>query len=161
MGPELLALQFGFNYQAAKANAADLSQAESLACATAGGNCVNWVLGHVVSTRNGILKLLGRDPIWDKERAKPYSRGSQGLAAEDALPLEEIMADYRASQKTILTALGEMTDEDLEAKSPIEFFRGDEETIGTALASFAFHEAYHVGQTGTLRRVAGKAGAIA
>ena len=74
--------------------------------------------------------------------------------------MAEILDGYSESQKAILAALGELSDEDLEAKSPLSFFKGGKETIGSALAAFAFHEAYHIGQTGVLRRIAGKAGAI-
>lgn len=160
MGPELLADQFGFNHSVVKINTRDLTHEDSLVTAPGGGNCINWVLGHVVASRNGVLKVLGRDPIWDDERAGPYARGSEPITADNALPLEELLADYRASQKTILEALGELTDEDLKAKSPISYFKGDQETLGSVLAGFVFHEAYHAGQTGTLRHLAGKQGAI-
>ena len=160
MGPELLADQFGFNHSVVKINTRDLTHEDSLVTAAGGGNCINWVLGHVVSSRNGVLKVLGRDPIWDDERAAPYVRGTEPITAVNALPLEEILADYRSSQQTILHALGELTDRDLEARSPIAYFKGDQETVGSVLAGFVFHEAYHVGQTGTLRHLAGKGGAI-
>ena len=34
------------------------------------------------------------------------------------------------------------------------------ETVGSLLMTIAWHQAYHVGQTGLLRRLAGKEGAI-
>ncbi len=34
------------------------------------------------------------------------------------------------------------------------------ETVGTLLAGLVFHDAYHVGQTGLLRRIAGHAGVL-
>lgn len=160
MGPELLADQFGFNHSVVKINTSDLTHEDSLATGPGGGNCINWVLGHVVASRNSVLKILGCDPIWDAERAAPYSRGSQPITADNALPLEEILADYSSSQQTIAGALAKLTDKDLAAKSPVSFFKGDKETLGSVLAGFVFHEAYHIGQTGTLRHLAGKEGAI-
>ncbi len=160
MGPELIAYQFDFNYNVAKINTGDLTQDESLATPPGGGNCINWVMGHVVTSRNGVMQLLGREPVWDAERAAPYSRGSEPITAADALPFEEILADYRRSQKTLREALAGLTDDDLKASSPIQFFKGEQETVGSALAAFAFHEAYHLGQTGSLRHAAGKQGAI-
>ena len=160
MGSELLADQLSYNHRVIEANTAGLTQENSLATPAAGGNCLNWVLGHVVTSRNGIAKLLGLDPIWDPQRAAPYSRGSEPITEETALPMEEILADFAASQKTILPALAGLTDEDLAAKSPLSFFKGDKETVGSALAAYVFHETYHIGQSGILRRVAGKEGAV-
>lgn len=160
MGPELLADQFSYNHRVLEVNTQGLSQEDSLASPATGGNCINWVVGHVVATRNGILELLGHEPIWSSERAAPYRRGSEPITAASALPLPELLADFAASQKTLVKALSDLSDEDLIVKSPTTFFKGDAETVGSALAAFAFHEAYHVGQTGVLRRVAGKEGAI-
>ncbi|MCP3997209.1 MAG: DinB family protein, partial [bacterium] len=53
-----------------------------------------------------------------------------------------------------------LTDEDLDAASPIKYLKGEDEIIGTMLTTFLFHESYHVGQTGLLRRIAGNEGAI-
>jgi len=50
-----------------------------------------------------------------------------------------------------------MTDEELEV--PVPWF-GEDVPKAIALAGLVFHEAYHVGQTGLLRRIAGKGGAI-
>ena len=160
MGPELLADQLTYNQRVLTVNTEDLSHQDSLAAASQGGNCLNWVLGHVVATRNSFLKLLGREPIWAEERAAPYRRGSDPLTAESALQVADILADYATSQQTILAALEGLSDEDLGAKSPQTFFKGDAETLGSALAALIFHESYHIGQSGILRRVAGKEGAI-
>jgi uncharacterized damage-inducible protein DinB len=160
MGPELLADQLTYNQRVVAINTDGLTQEDSLVAAPGGGNCLNWVVGHVVATRNGLLKLLGREPIWGQERAALYRRGSDPIRADNALPLALNLADYAASQETILAALRELTDDDLAAPTEVRFFKGDAETVGSALAGFVFHESYHVGQTGILRRVAGKAGAI-
>jgi hypothetical protein len=59
-----------------------------------------------------------------------------------------------------LAALGELSDDDLRAPTEMRFFKGDAETVGSAAAAFVFHESYHLGQSGILRRVAGEEGAI-
>jgi uncharacterized damage-inducible protein DinB len=46
-----------------------------------------------------------------------------------------------------------MTEEHLAASA-------GKETVGDQLAFLQFHEAYHIGQAGLLRRLAGKDGAI-
>lgn len=160
MGADLLADQLMYNHRVLQMNVDGLTHDDSLAAPTAGGNCINWVVGHAVSTRNGFLQLLGQGPIWDADRAKLYGRGSEPVTAENAVPLDEILADFDTSQKTLVEALQALSDDDLAAKTPMSFFKGDAETVGSAAAAFIFHESYHLGQTGVLRRIAGKDGAI-
>lgn len=159
MGTELLITQVKFNAYTLKVNADGITHDESLQAPAGGGNCFNWVAGHVVSARNTILKLLGHEPVWSTERAEPYRRGSEPLATADALPLEDIFADCGAAQKTIVAALEALGDDALAAPSPAPVF-SDDETLGASLAGLVFHESYHMGQLGLLRRMAGKAGAI-
>lgn len=160
MGAELLADQLFYNQRILTANLQDLTHDDSLASPSPGGNCINWVVGHVVASRNSMLKLLGREPIWDDDHAAPYRRASDPVTPDTALPLTEIVEAFGASQERLIEGLKSLTDVDMAARAPMSFFKGDEETVGSALAAFLFHESYHIGQTGVLRRVAGKAGAV-
>ncbi len=67
--------------------------------------------------------------------------------------MEEILAAFDDSQDTILAALERTTEADLAASHA-------KETVGQRLAFLQFHEAYHIGQIGLLRRLLGKPGAI-
>jgi len=67
--------------------------------------------------------------------------------------LPAILADLERSQERLMARLERVTGEELAAT------RGDS-TMGKQLAFFQFHETYHVGQTGLLRRIAGKEGVI-
>lgn len=160
MGPELLSDQLNYNARVMVLNCDGISDEESLSAPQAGGNCLNWVLGHIVATRNRMLGLVGCDPVWNEKMAEPYRRGSQPISAKNATPLAAILEAVDQSQAALLEALSGLSDEDLGGSSSIQFFKGDAETLGSALAAFVFHEAYHVGQTGVLRRVAGHEGAI-
>lgn len=160
MGAELLVDQLSFNLGTIKVNTEGLTHEESLVAPPGGGNCLNWVVGHLVSSRNGLLRLLGCDFVWDKERAERYQRGSDPISAEEAVAFDEILADFAASQEPIVAALRGLTDEQLAAPTTARYLKGDDETLGSVLATFVFHEAYHTGQTGLLRRILGKEGAI-
>jgi len=154
MNPETLAKLFELNKFCIKKNTEGLTHADSLVQPQSSGNCFNWVLGHIVSTRNLILNLLGELPIWTEREAENYQRGSNPI--EDGLQahsFEKLLADFDRSQEQILNALKRTSDEDLAQKV-------DDETVGNELATLYFHETYHVGQTGLLRRIAGKEGAI-
>jgi hypothetical protein len=63
-------------------------------------------------------------------------------------------------QEPLVRAIGGMSDELLAGKPPRNLTSDPDETVGSNLATFVFHESYHVGQTGVLRRVAGKQGVI-
>ncbi len=153
-GQELLQL-YEAGYRTIKTNLEAISQDESMRAASpAGGNSVNWVLGHLVQTRNAVLRLSGAEAIWDDALMLVYS------AQEDvvfdparALPLERLIADLDESQVRLRAALPGITPERLAAPSIFG-------TVGAALAFLTFHEGYHSGQLGILRRVLGKEGKI-
>jgi uncharacterized damage-inducible protein DinB len=132
----------------------DVSQAESCHRPDPGGNSLNWVLGHVAASRNDILKLLQEPQVWNSTEAAPYLRGSDGRADTfRPRPLEEIQAALDRSHQSILAKLEKMTPEDLQAPT-------EKGTIGSDLAFLQFHESYHMGQVGYLRRLLGKEGVI-
>ncbi len=80
---EPLVSQLGHTHQVLKDNAADLTQEESLVQPQPAGNCLNWVVGHVIATRNEILQLVGKPPIWSKEEAARYGRNASRITGED------------------------------------------------------------------------------
>jgi hypothetical protein len=42
-----------------------------------GGNCLNWVMGHLTTTRTNLLAMLGSsDTVWTFDEAKRYIPGS-------------------------------------------------------------------------------------
>ena len=158
---DMLKTQFAYIHGVVEKNVAGLSQEDSLIRPQPEGNCLNWVLGHLVASRNSTLRALGRETIWTDEQAEPYRRGSDALTdASDATPLDNLLADFRVSQEKLLAALDTLSAEELEAKAPFSPSNNEKETLGSLLATIAFHEAYHSGQTGLLRRIAGKEGTI-
>lgn len=149
---------FRIHDQVWRVNLKDVTQEESLRDPRPAGNCLNWVAGHLVFSRNHVLQLLGREPVWSDERAKVYERGSAVLDPDDALDLDEIRTLWKTAQKGIVAGLREIGVEQLTAESPAQAFGS---TVGDDLAGLQFHESYHLGQLGLLRRLAGKEGAIA
>jgi uncharacterized damage-inducible protein DinB len=146
---------YGINHQALHVNVAGVTNEEAIVQPAPAGNCLNWVVGHIVASRNGVLQAIGEELIWPKEEAKRYARSSEPIrGASDGKPLDRILMDFDRSQERIQSALDRMTDTDL-AQS-----RGDDDTVAGWLAFLHFHEAYHVGQTALLRRLIGKEGAI-
>ena len=154
MTTEGLKMLFQYNHYAIGVNARDLTHEESLVGPRPAGNCANWVLGHIVATRGAVLELLGEPPVWDPTEGEAYRRGSAPIVdAARAKPFPEIVQALDRSQERLMSGLSRIKEEDLgpaEAKG----------SLAGKLAVLQFHEAYHAGQLGLLRRIAGRKGAI-
>src|SRR5688572_13870753 len=91
MEPAALAKLYDINVRSLKVNLEGVSHEESVRPPSGGGNSLNWVLGHIVANRNGILDLVGAPPIWSEELAAAYERGSTSLDPGAAQPLDRIL----------------------------------------------------------------------
>ncbi len=138
---------FQFNHRAIGINLKDVTHDESLASNPSGGNSINWILGHIITSRDDIFELLELPRDCDDNFSALYSRGTQNITAEKAINIDELVKKLNESQKKIE-----------EGVSNTDFSSNPDKL--KQLAFYAFHEAYHVGQTGILRRIAGKEGAI-
>jgi len=138
---------FQLNHRVIGINLKDVSNEESLASNAAGGNSINWILGHIIISRDDIFELLGLQRDCDEKFSSLYSRGTQNINRDNAVKLETLVDMFNSSQKKMEEGIANADFSD----SPYNLKQ---------LTFFAFHEAYHVGQTGILRRIAGKAGAI-
>ncbi len=142
-------------------NIADVSHEESLVTPPKGGSCLNQVLGHITRTRNMALGTMGQKSPYPMKEFDPYDdRTGVPFSRENALPFDELRRRFKAMHEPLVRAIGEMSPEVLASKPPRPFTGDPNETVGSNLATFVFHESYHVGQTGVLRRVVGKPGVI-
>jgi hypothetical protein len=119
---------------------------------------MNWIVGHVVRTRNQALHLLGATPLFSDADFAAYGAGA--LQSARTLPLEELKRRFDALGPALSSALERTPVQQLSSPAPFSPTGNPNETVGTLLASIAFHEAYHLGQTGLSRRLLGKAGAL-
>lgn len=154
MTTEGLKLLFQYNHYAIGANARDLTHAESLVGPEPAGNCANWVLGHIVQSRGAVLEILGEKPVWGAAEGELYKRGSKPITGSAAKPFPEILQALDLSQERLMAGLSR-------AKNPDLGSADTKGSLAAKLAGLQFHEAYHSGQLGLLRRIAGKKGAIA
>ena len=121
------------------------------------GNSIMWIVGHITQTRAGLLSLLG-------DRASTgwgelFRRGAQRQDAS-AYPEPQAIKAAGIDFSTRLRAkLATITEDELAA--PVTGVKlPNVNTVVDALAFFAFHEAYHVGQLGYVKKALGY-GAIA
>lgn len=149
----------GRNLDIIKAQTKDLSHVDSLLQLPFRGNCLNWVLGHITGTRNGMLQFLGDEPILGEAQLARYGYGSEPVCGEEEgiLELAELLATLESAQKGIAARLEGITQEELATE--VESFLGTT-TLAQLLFFLYWHESYHVGQTETLRQLAGKDDAV-
>jgi uncharacterized damage-inducible protein DinB len=161
MHAKTIAHQFGLCSYVLEKNLEGVSPEESLTNPQSGGSCLNWVLGHLTRSRNQALELFGQKPMFPNEEFDAYDdNGGKRFSQETAIPFEELKRRYKVLQEPLVNGLNGMSDEAMGKPAPFSFTGNPKETMETLLASFAFHESYHVGQTGILRRMVGREGAI-
>ncbi len=154
---QTLAIQFNYTNWTFTKTIADVTHEESLAQPATAGNCPNWVAGHIAATRQTLLEVLGQEPVWGQEPRARYRRGAAAVADnDDAESFDQIKQAFTAAQDRIMAGLQTLTEERLEEPAPFSPGNDENETVGSLLAGLAFHESYHVGQLGVLRRLPGK-----
>ncbi|NLD73025.1 MAG: DinB family protein [Chloroflexi bacterium] len=143
----------GFNTQRAKAAVEGLSHEDTLLQPSVPGNCMNWVLGHMATSRHEALDYLGQPPLLTEAQVKRYGYGSEPICeeGEGVLRLEEILTLLERGEEALATALPTVSD-DLLAEE-VQSFMGPV-TKGYMVFFMYWHESYHLGQTEILRELA-------
>jgi uncharacterized damage-inducible protein DinB len=152
--PEQLANAFDLNLNIIRMQTKGLTHEDSLLQPPLRGNCLNWVLGHIVVNRNRILQALDEEPILTETEASRYESGSEPVAGkeEGILSFVMLLAALERAQEGIVTGLKRVTADTLNTEVKI----GDRSTtLGQHLFGLYFHETYHTGQTELLRQLAG------
>ncbi|MGB8479101.1 MAG: DinB family protein [Acidobacteriaceae bacterium] len=92
---------------------------------------------------------------------KRYGRGTAQIQnAAEALDLAQLMTAWDEAAKRMEAGLENLTPEGFNKLAPWSPRNDPEETVSSLLSIVFFHQAYHAGQTGLLRRMAGKEGAL-
>jgi hypothetical protein len=126
-----------------------LSQADSIVQPPYDGNCLNWILGHTIVSRNEVLDLLGVEMVWNEEVIKLYNTGSEPIKEDgQGLTFEELVDALDIAQERIAGSLEEISAEEL--NRIVETRRGTK-PIGKHVAGLNWHETYHIGQLELLR----------
>ncbi len=153
--PEQLANAFALNLNIIRSHTEGLTHEESLLQPPAGGNCLNWVLGHIASNRNRILLTLDQEPVLTEAEAARYDTGSKPVTCDEEgiLKLVMLLAALERAQEGIAAGLGRLSVEALASEIEV----GDRNmTLGQRLFGLYFHETYHTGQTELLRSLTGR-----
>ena len=115
-------------------------------------NSLAFIACHALDARFYLMKLAGH------ERTNPwqslFDAATDVSTMKEYPPLYEVLAEWDELHEATLTCLAEMTPAELDAESPARFPTEDRSILG-GIAFLAFHEAYHVGQMGLVRKYLG------
>jgi len=153
--------QAGMIDEVLRINVEGITHEESLIQPRPGGNCLNWVVGHLLWTYNYNLPVLDQQPVVEEGVLERYARGKPPFKnGDEVIPFEEVMRIWVDSDKAVKTGLNNLMIDQLD--QPAKRHPNDEsnETIRERITGVLFHQSYHVGQTALLRRLIGKDGAI-
>lgn len=142
-------------------NTAGISNEEALVRPSPAGNSLNWVMGHLVYVFDQALALTGGGKRFPEDEMAPYAPGKSGPPDDRAVPLDELVRRFHEAREALSAAVAKLSADDLARPLPVPSGLPGVETVGALLTAIAFHQAYHAGQTGTLRRLLGYPGAIA
>jgi len=147
--------------QIVRMNLEDISHEESMCQPQPGGNCLNWVVGHLVCIYDEVLPLLGQKPVLGRDVLRRYARGTPPLQdAAEALQFFDLIRAWDEASTRVDAGLASVTAEKLNTPAPGSPRKNPHESVRSLLALIFFHQAYHAGQTGLLRRLSGKEGAL-
>jgi hypothetical protein len=112
-------------------------------------NNMLWVAAHLTTVRCIMARMLGVDV--PKPWGTRFDRGAETSGPEPAI--EEILARFDEVSAALWVRYAELGDDEL--KAPSGRFPSTDQTIGGAIHFLTFHDGYHLGQLGYLRKMAG------
>lgn len=156
MNAASLVTLFERNHRALRLTMDGITDADARRRHEGGGHAASWILAHLLLSRRDLLALLGDEAFDLPFHESVYRRGaSDHYLAGDLAPLNSLIEAFEASQVRITRRLGVLTDADLLRVA------GGEPTLADAVLGIHFHESWHLGQLGLMRRWLGLDGAIA
>ena len=112
-------------------------------------NCMNWILGHIVTNRSHVLETVGATHGWQEQVRTLYHQDTQPVTQETPSIKFERLIEYLDESVVLLeAALENVSEEWLEENH--SNYRG-EKTRYEHVNSFHWHESFHLGQLEILK----------
>lgn len=147
-----LAWNFERNASYVRSYLEGFTHADSLVQPPVKGNCINWILGHIVCYRTYALEICGLAPAICATAAKRYARDSAPVSGvtSDVTQFETLFDAYTNAQEQLLSYLQTMSPAQA---AEVVTAAGFTMPRAELLTSFMRHEAFHVGQLELLREL--------
>ena len=152
-----IAHQFGLVYRMIEVNVESMTAGQSLAQPAPGGNCANWIVGHLTNLQNNVMRLIGEAPVWESDQLA--RAGWEPITGQgQAITWDTLRDRILGSRDRCVAAITRLSDQQMQEQVPHPF--GGTASRAELLSLLAFHQAYHSGQLGLTRRIAGLEGAV-
>jgi uncharacterized damage-inducible protein DinB len=124
----------------------------------AGANHPAWILGHIVVTTDGVLKILGEEPTAPAEWEKLFGRGSTPTANRADYPSKAaLVAALDMAFERAAAAAAAASEEQVAGPHHVELLKRGLPTKGDLIAMLlTTHVAQHLGQLSAWRRAMGR-----
>ena len=153
-----LGRRFLFNQNVLDMAGGGLTPEQWAATPPGGGNNAHWILGHIATTRRSLRRKLGEDlpkEAWEEA----FGYGAQPAGTEGYPSVEALREDFATSGEKLGSQLAEL-DAAAVAQPWGSTFPDGSDTLGGGVGFLYFHECYHLGQVGLLRRMNGLEGFV-
>ena len=145
--------QYGLSGGILATSVKDLSDRDAKTRSRAGsGPSIVWTIGHLCHYKVKMLQLLGRTT------ANPFAASFEHAAATDGSSyptLAELLVSFSTLSSELSAAVSDVSAAQLEAPMPGSGPH-DEKKVFDTLLFFAWHEAYHLGGIGAIRKDLGR-----
>ena len=112
-------------------------------------NCMNWILGHVVTNRSHVLETVGAAHAWLEEVRLLYHQETQPVTPESpSIQFEQLVSYLDNSVELLKVALEDVSEEWLGENHTN--YRGEKSRYAH-VTSFHWHESFHLGQLEILK----------
>lgn len=151
-----LAARFRFNESLLNMMVNKFEPEDWAAAPEGGGNNPIWILGHVTTSRRFLLRKLGVDAP-EEHWERLFGMGSQLTDPGNYPSPTTLTCNFTEAGAALTKSMETLTVEEADAPMGTTFPDGSD-TIGKGAHFLYFHEVYHLGQIGILRRMRGKPG---
>ena len=152
--PKVLANVYRRNLWVVAKQTEGLAHTDSLLQPEARGNCLNYVLGHMLASQDTVAKMLDLAPLMTPEESARYDSDSAPITGDEngVIEFERLLVMVRESASRLVESIEQLSADDLERDVKL----GERvASLGQRLEFFGWHDSYHVGQTEYLRQLAG------
>ena len=132
----------------------DITHTESLLQLPGKSNCMNWILGHIVVYRDGMLAGIRQPTFFPASQTKLYAARSQPITPESkSVRLNKLLKLLDKSHDALMVWL-ESNPKGLRKKTPEDIQPRKGVTVVEHFAELCWHESNHVGELHALRELA-------
>jgi len=131
----------------------DITHTESLLQLPGKSNCTNWILGHIVVYRDGMLAGIRQPTFFPASQTKLYAARSQPITPDsDSVNFDRLLKLQSESFNSLIAWL-ESNPKGLRKKTPQDIKPRKGATVVEHFTQLLGHESIHIGELNPLREL--------